>query len=194
MKLAGCLLLVALAPARLSAIELEITYPALERILATQLFTQDGRRYVRGSKTSKCNFAYLENPRINADANRLHVVAHFSGRSARSIFGNCMGFGDDFDLSITAMPYYRDGAIAFRDVRVASLGRDGLYIRAVRAALTQSLSRDFEYHLLDDARRLLEEKRAGAVYAQQLRDFHVAQIRVMPEALVLTIEFRLTVK
>ena len=46
----------ALAPAA-RAVELDLRFGALERILAEQLFTQGGRRYVRGDKTNQCNFA-----------------------------------------------------------------------------------------------------------------------------------------
>ena len=38
-----------------------IAWPAI-----AQVFTEDGRRYVKGSKDKRCNFAYLENPRIGA--------------------------------------------------------------------------------------------------------------------------------
>src|SRR5579863_10112338 len=64
------------------AAEIELRYAALERILADQLFTQEGRHYVRGSRTTKCQFAYLETPHIDSDAGRLRIAARFSGRSA----------------------------------------------------------------------------------------------------------------
>jgi hypothetical protein len=84
--------------------------------------------------------------------------------------------------------------IGFRDVRVESAGRDGFYIRTVRAIMTQSLSRDFQYHLFDDARRVLEEPRPRAPYRQQVQDFRVPQIRVSPQGLILTLEFGLVVR
>jgi hypothetical protein len=43
--------------------EVHISFAALERMLASQIFTDEGRRYVRGSRTEKCNFAWLENRR-----------------------------------------------------------------------------------------------------------------------------------
>ena len=44
------LLLLTLAGPSLAA-ELEIRFGALERIIGEQMFTQEGRRYVRGSRT-----------------------------------------------------------------------------------------------------------------------------------------------
>jgi hypothetical protein len=177
-----------------AAVELAIQFPALERILGQQMFTEEGKRYVRGSKATPCHFAYLEQPKISAESDRLHVQAHFSGKSAADLFGHCIGLGDAFDLAITAVPYYHDGLIGFRDVRVKSLARDGFYIRRVCGAMAQSLSRDFQYRLFDDARRILEEKRPNAPFSQQVRAFQVPRIRVTGDALIVTLEFDLLVK
>ncbi len=190
----SCRLLLLAAVLPLRGAELSIEYPALERILSQQLFTQEGRKYIRGSQTTKCSYAYLESPKIDAEKDRLRVRARFSGRSAGDFFGSCVGLGDWFNLAITAVPYYHNGMIGFRDVRVDSLERDGFYIRRVRSAMTQSLSRDFQYHVFDDAKRILEEKRSSAPYGQQLRDFQVSQIRITPQAVVLTIDFKVIVK
>jgi hypothetical protein len=35
--------------------ELELRYGAIERVIADQLFSQDGRLYVRGNKTTRCS-------------------------------------------------------------------------------------------------------------------------------------------
>ncbi len=59
-----------LLPLCARAVELHLQFGALERLLAEQLFTQEGRRYVRGSQKLGPNgnpFAYLERPRIQGD-------------------------------------------------------------------------------------------------------------------------------
>jgi hypothetical protein len=114
------------------AAELELRFAALERILAEQVFTQDGRHYVRGNKSTRCQFAYLEKPHIDADGARLRVAARFSGRSAIDLLGGCVGLGDSFDLVMTATPVVRAGAIALKDVKVTTT-RESYYIRKVRA-------------------------------------------------------------
>jgi hypothetical protein len=175
------------------AMELRIHYTALQRILADQMFTQDGRRYVRGTPATKCNYAYLENPDLHGDtaSGRLNVKARFSGRSALDLFGRCMGLGDSFDVSITAMPYFHDGAIRFKDVVVESK-KDGFYIRRVLAGLTTTLRSQFAYKVADEAKKILEEKRGN--YSQELSGFQVSDIRATGDALVLTLEFTLAVK
>ena len=94
-------------------------------------------------------------------------------------------------LAITAVPYFQNGAIRFKDVVVESR-KDGLYIRGVRAALASTLRGQFAYQVADDAKRILEEKRTN--YTQELNGFQVSGIRCTGDALVLTLEFTLTVK
>lgn len=121
------------------AADLELRYTALERILADQLFTQDGRRYMRGNPSSHCQFAYLEKPHLDSDAGRLRLKARFSGRSAIDLFGGCVGLGDSFDLTITASPLPHHDSIVLGDVKVTTV-KDSYYIRRVRQALTQSIA------------------------------------------------------
>jgi hypothetical protein len=186
------------------AAEIELRFAALERIIATQLYTQEGRHYVRGSRTTRCQFAYLEAPHIDSENGRLRVRARFSGRSALDLMNRCMGLGDSFDLTITGSPAVRNGTIVLRDVNV-STPRDSYYIRRVRAALLQSISKDFKIEVHDQARRLLEARDdAGAesvpketrepLYKQELATFELGEVKVTPDALVLVVEFKLVVK
>ena len=174
--------------------ELQIEYSAIGKVLAQQVFTQEGRKYVRGDKKQRCNFAYLDHPEISGANGRLNIRAHFTGRSAQNIFGRCVGLGDSFDIQIASRPYYHDGVIALKDVRVESINKDGVYIRMVRAALAYSLGNEFHYRVMDDAKRMLEAPRDPLPISQELRSFKVSEIRVTSDALVLTLDFTLTVK
>lgn len=178
------------------AADLELRYGALERLVAQQLFTQDGRRYVKGTPKAKCQYAYLEAPRFSAldkEAGRLKIAARFSGRSSLDVFGRCVGMGDSFDLTITASPVARKGAIAMDNVQVTTL-RDSFYIRRVRQALTESFSKQFKIDVRDQAKTLLEQPRENATYQQELSSFDLAEVKVTADALVLVVEFKLVVK
>jgi hypothetical protein len=155
----AALLIVAGIPAW--AAELELRYAAIERVIADQLFSQDGRLYVRGNKTTRCKFAYLESPHVGAVNGRLRVSARFSGRTALDMMGACVGLGDSFDFTMIASPIVRNGALAFKEVSV-STPRDSFYIRRVRLALIDSFSHDFKIEVRDQARRLLEQPPAQA--------------------------------
>ena len=180
--------------ARVFAADLELRYSALERMVAAQMFTQDGRRYVKGNQAAKCQYAYLEAPKLSAAGERLQVAARFSGRSAMDLFSRCVGMGDSFDLTITSVPVPRKGAIAFQDTQI-STPKDSYYIRRVRTAMMRSFDREFKIEIRDQARRLLEQPAStGSVYQQELKDLDLTAIRVTPDALVLVVDFKLIVK
>jgi hypothetical protein len=175
------------------AANLELRYGALERLIAQQLFTQDGRRYVRGDAKARCQYAYLEAPHVSSGNGPLKISAKFSGRSALDVFGKCMGMGDSFDLTIIAMPVVRKGAIGMDNVQVNTV-KDSYYIRRVREGVRQSFAKDFKIDVRDQARQLLEQPRANSTVQQELSDFDLNAVRVTGDALVLEIEFKLVVK
>ena len=177
----------------LNAAELELRFAALERIIAAEVFTQDGRRYVRGNRTAKCQYAYLESPRIGSDNGFLRVTARFSGRTALDVFGHCVGLGDSFDLTVTSFPVPRNGAVGLKDVKVTT-EKDSFYIRRVRNALTQAFAKDFKIDIRDQARKIAEQTRENSTYQQELKSFDITEIRVTPDSLVLGIDFHLVVK
>lgn len=176
------------------AAEFRIQFGALERMLGEQVFTQEGRRYVRGSRENKCNFAYLEKPQVRGERGRLVMRAHFTGRSALNLAGQCVGLGGAFDAVITAVPVYRSGAVGLQEVKVASADKSSYYIRRVCAAMEASLARDFRYPLEAEARALLENPGATPAYKREVRGFNVPEIRVADDALVLRMEFEMTIR
>jgi hypothetical protein len=191
--LAMGILLALLASPALPA-DLEIRYSALERMIAAQMFTQEGRRYVRGNQSAKCQYAYLEAPKLTPAGDHLQMAARFSGRSAMDLFSRCVGMGDSFNLTITALPVPRKGGIAFQDTQI-STPKDSYYIRRVRSAMVKSFNQEFKIDIRDQARRLLEQPASSsAAFQQELKDLDLTGIRVTPEALVLVIDFKLVVK
>lgn len=182
------------AAAMAQAVEFRIQFGALERMLAEQVFTQEGRRYVRGNRGNKCNFAYLEKPQVRGDNGRLLMRAHFTGRAALNLVGQCVGLGDAFDAVITAVPVYRNGAVGLQEVKVVSAGKTSYYIRKVCAAMEASLSRDFKYPLEREAQQLLESPGATPQYKREVRKFNVPDIRVAADALVLSVDFEMTIR
>ena len=176
------------------AVDLKIQFGALERMLGEQVFTQDGRRYVHGTATTKCNFAYLEKPSVQGDGGKLRFRARFTGRSALNMFGQCVGLGDAFTVTITAAPIYKDGSIGLTQVTAASEDHTGFYVRNVCVALSSSLGRDFKYPIAAAAKSALEDPGPQPGYKRELRNFQVTGIRVADDALVLSLDFELTVK
>jgi hypothetical protein len=66
--------------------------------------------------------------------------------------------GDSFDVSITAMPYFQNGAIRFTDVVVDTKNMASTSAVCGRS-LTSTLRSQFAYKVADDATKILPEKR-----------------------------------
>jgi hypothetical protein len=131
---------------------------------------------------------------VRGEGGRLRIKARFTGRSALNVAGQCVGLGDAFDVVITALPVYKSGVIALQEVKVSSEGKSGYYIRRVCEAMQASLVRDFKYALEPEAQKMLEAPGTQPGYKREVRKFTVPDIRVTNDALVLQVDFELTVK
>lgn len=110
--------------------------------MAEQVFTQEGRRYVSGDRAHRCDYAYLETPRVGEWNGLLIIKARFSGRKAFDVLGRCVGLGDEIDLTIAATPVVKRGVLTLADVKVDTGGKNS-FSRRVSAALRDSLERQF---------------------------------------------------
>jgi hypothetical protein len=194
LRLARLAALMALVACVARADEIRLQFGALERMMASEVFTQEGRRYVKGNQKTRCNFAYLEHPQFYSKDGRLVFRALFSGRSALNMFRQCVGLGDAFTVVVSATPAYRQGNIWLDNVTVTSDGKTGFYIRRVCAAMATTLSHEFHYPLAATAQQALENPNVQPDYHRELRNFRVSNIYVTSDALVLTVDFQLTVK
>ncbi|MEO5923619.1 MAG: hypothetical protein ABIR70_07310 [Bryobacteraceae bacterium] len=175
------------------AVDLEIRFGVLERLIGEQMFTADGRRYVQGSKDERCRYAFLEKPRLSAVGDRLQLKVNFTGKTALGMFGKCVGVGDAFELTVTAKPISKNGEVDFEQF-VVSTPRDSFYIRRVRAVLVETLNKNFQLNIMQQARKLIEAPQQTGKFQQEIRDISMSGVRVAPDSLVLAIDFRVIVK
>jgi hypothetical protein len=220
MRLAWVALFVSVfSPNLVPAAELELRFGALERIIGQQVFTQEGRLYVRGSASTKCKFAFIEKPHVGGENGFLRVTGRFSGRTAIDVLGRCVGLGDSFDFTMLATPVVRDGALGLTDVNI-NTPRDSFYIRKVREAMVQSIARGFRVDVQSQANRLLDQAPGTpeppgasppgtalpgtappgtppqdvALFQRELTSFQLRNVRATADGIVLDVDFHLIVK
>lgn len=176
-------------------VELHLSFRMLETVIREQLFSTEGRKYVRGSPAAKCSFAYLESPQISEAAGRLVLRARFTGRSGMDFLGRCVGTGDSFDVVILATPYADQTLLRLKDVVAEPAdGRKTLYARRVSEALAAELPRQLQFDLAPAAKRILEAPSPDFPYTRTLTAFHVPRVFMLPEAVVVALSFRLRVE
>lgn len=187
-------LLLASAWPALAQVELHLTFGVLEKVIGAQVFTEEGRKYVKGGKDKRCSFAYLENPRLSEAGGHLVVRAKFSGRSAMTVFGQCVGLGDSFDVVVRMTPYAEKSLLRIREVAVTSDGKRGMYARAVCNQLAATIPRVLTYDFAPDFKRALEAEQPGVPFQKKVDDLIVQAISVSKEALVLQLGLKLTIR
>jgi hypothetical protein len=176
------------------AAELRIYFTAVQKILSQQVFTQDGRKYVRGSAKSKCGFVFIDNPRLGESKGLLSLKTHVTARTGWELFGACIGPGDTFDLSIEGKPYYKDGAIRLGDVSVATVDKGSWYSRRIRDAFARNFPKYFEYKVYDDLKSTIEKGQPKGPFSLELGAMQVPRIRVMDDSVILELDFSLAVR
>lgn len=188
------ILLLFLLPLLAQAIELEIRFPLLEQQLANQLFTQDGKRYVKGDPKSHCNFAYLAKPRFAGRDGKLVIRATFTGRSSLDVFGKCVGFGDSFEFEVLSGLETKDGTLLLVDPRVRILSKDSFYSRQVAKALQTSIRDAVKYPIREELRKLLAAASSSSAYKISLKKLEIRSLSIQADALVVDLDTRFLVE
>lgn len=177
----------------LPALELQIRYPLLERQLSQQLFTQDGRRYVKGSAANRCNFAYLASPRFSSRDGQLLITAQFSGRSSLDLLGKCVGFGDSFEFEVLSGLATDKGTLRILNPQVRILSRDTFYSRQVAKALQRSVGDVIRYPIREEIQKLLVAASANSPYRIQIPDVAIRSVSILPDSLLIEVDARFVV-
>jgi hypothetical protein len=188
------LLFILALPLHLAAIEIEIRFSLLESLLAKQLFTEDGKRYVRGDAKNRCNFAYLADPHFSSRDSQLLIRARFTGRSSMDVFGKCLGFGDSFEFEVLSQLTTRAGTLLLDKPQVQILSRDTFYSRKVLKALQASIGDAVRYPLRDEIRKLLETGSANTPYKISIPKIEIRSVQILKDSLLVDVDTRFLVE
>lgn len=176
----------------LRAAEVRITTGAIERVISTQFFTTAHQRhYLSGDENSKCDYAYLESPRATARNGRIFATVGLRTRKATEVFGNCVGPGDSRDITLSALPFFDNGALGLKDIQVDSIsglnfpGAENL----IRSFLGNSLPSTFRYDFRADLQNSLATAGASQGVRLSLAEFTVRGIRADANLIVCSFDF-----
>jgi hypothetical protein len=99
------------------ASELILEHTAIEKTLKRDVFNAKGGRYHLVDPTT-CAYSYLESPQVSIGGGRLKIKSHFISQVASQIGGECVGTSDEFDITISGRPVYRNDKLVMDDVKV----------------------------------------------------------------------------
>ncbi len=179
---AGCLMLVAAAPAR--AIDVKVTPDALERTLKAQLFSgADGRYYLRGSATAACP-VYAEQPKVTFRDDRIWVHVHTRAKLGTSVRGSCVGVTLTTDADVSFVPEAEGESIGFRDARVENLSESRELNFLLVPFLSRKLPQEMKVNAAELIRKLLNQSLPSTGYTITLDELKLHSMQVDHGALV----------
>ena len=111
------LILIASASAAAAASELILEHTAIEKTLKRDIFNAKGGRYHLVDPTT-CAYSYLESPQVSIATGRLRIKSHFISQVASQVGGECVGTSDEFDITVSGRPVYRNDKLLMDDVKV----------------------------------------------------------------------------
>jgi hypothetical protein len=194
-KLALALSAVALATATAPAhaIEIKVSTEALERTLNKQLFTDNGRYYLRGKPGAAC-FAYAEDPKVSLNGDRVvvHIKAH--ARLGTSLHGACLGVGLNTEADVSVVPVAEGESIGFRDARIEHLSESRELNFFLEPFLSRKLPQQMKVNAADLLRQLLSQSTETTGYQILLDDLKIHSMQVQGPTLAVDFDGNLSVR
>ncbi len=177
----------------LEAAVLEVSYSSLQQMIVRQVMTEGGRYYMEGDLSSKCRFAFIQEPQVDSAGGRLRITALFAGRAALEVGDRCVGPGDNFNLEISGIPAYAEGELFLADLKIEA--QDSAYFKIVSPLIERSLREKLRYPLrerLDKAAAWVSSSTGTAGIAMD--SIQIESIAVEETSLQLNFDFSLSVK
>lgn len=171
------------------SIEIRTAWETLETTLEREVFKDERRYYL---EKADCTYALLERPELSAHNGRIFFQAHFSGRLATRVFGECIGPGEAFNVLFSGQPHVKGENLQLRDLRIedvdSNLFRD-ILVDFLDDQLPQiislNLGRELRYHL--------EKVNATSRYRVQLIELEIRDLRAEPHHLIMNVALKLDV-
>jgi hypothetical protein len=189
LALLACLLL----PCCARAIEIKVSAKALERTLIQQLFTADGRYYIRGDAHSAC-FVYAEDPKVSFNTDRIvvHVKAH--AKLGEAMGSECLGVRLNTEADVSVVPDAQGESIGFRDPRIEKMSESKELNFLLVPFLSRKLPQQMKINAADLVRQLLATSTQSTGYDIKLEEMKIHSMQVAGDDLVVDLDGGLTVR
>ncbi len=170
-----------------SGAELVLQKPVVQRVVANNLFSNNGRWYLLND--NDCNYAYLESPQIELAEGRLVLRAHLSSRFGGQAPWGCFGGGFASNVVVSGVPQGSGGRLALRDIqlRIEDEATAAVF-NLVQANAAAQLPRVLEI----DVRDLMTRQLSGTTpYSLTLEALQIQAVNTSASGITIVFDFRL---
>jgi hypothetical protein len=180
--------LLAVTSVTATASDLALGPNSIQRLIAEQMFTQQGRWYLVDN--GPC-YAYLERPKTRLREGRLILDAHLSGRIGIQMGDGCAGSQIGTNITLSAKPVAKGSSLLLDDIRVDrvedSSSRDVLDV--IRQIAPQALPKTFSLDVLT----FLRNKSVGTGgFPVTVAQFRILNAQTLRDAVVISFDISLT--
>jgi hypothetical protein len=181
-------ILTAVGSVAAAASDLSLGPASIQKIVAEQLFNQEGRWYLVDN--GPC-YAYFDRPKTHLTDGRLILNAHLSARIGLQIGGNCAGTDMASNVTISARPVGKGSSLTLEDIRFDRVedgaSRDAL--NAIQQIAPEALPKAFSFDLL----ALVKDKSIRAVGVPvTVSQFRILTTETRRDAVRITYDMSLT--
>ena len=180
--------LAALASAGAMASDLSLGPASIQKIVAEQLFNQQGRWYLVDN--GPC-YAYFDRPKTHLTEGRLVLNAHLSARIGVQIGDTCAGSDMAANVTISAKPVGKASSLTLDDIRIDhvddSASRDALNV--IQQIAPQALPKAFSFDVLSIVR---SKSISAAGVPVTVAQFRILNTQTRRDAVVITFDLSLT--
>jgi hypothetical protein len=171
-----------------AASDLSLGPSSIQKIVAEQLFNQNGRWYLVDN--GPC-YAYFDHPKTHLTEGRLILNAHLSARLGIQIGDNCAGTDMASNVTLSARPVGKGSSLTLEDIRFDrvddSASRDA--INAIQQIAPEALPKAFSFDLL----ALVKDKSISAVGVPvTVSQFRILTTETRRDAVKITYDMSLT--
>ncbi len=138
-----------------TASELILEHTAIEKTLKRDVYNGKGNRY-HLVEPSTCSYSYLENPQVNIAAGRMRIKSHFVSQVASKVGNECEGASDEFDVTVSGRPVYRNEKLVMEDVRLDD-ATNALWRNVLEVFIKSAGPRVLEVNLKEAIQRMFKD-------------------------------------
>jgi hypothetical protein len=180
--------LAALISAGATASVLSLGPASIQKIVAEQLFNQQGRWYLMDN--GPCH-AYFDRPKTHLVEGRLVLDAHLSARIGVQVGDNCAGSDMAANVTISAKPVGKASSLTLDEIRIDhvddSSSRDALNV--IQQIAPQVLPKAFSFDVLS----IVRSKSISAVgIPVTVAQFRILNTQTGRDAVVITFDLSLS--
>jgi hypothetical protein len=185
-------IVVAAAPAAAAGpfSELTIHNTAIQKMLMSELFIDEGRYHLLPQ--TACQYAYVDSPAVTLSKGRVRIKARVSGKVAMEVGDQCVGTrADVVQVAISAKPVFSGEKLVLTDIRVDEISNES-YRVLLQQFLASAIPRAITIDVREGLQRILADRQS--TYEVVVDRLSVTDITAENDKLHLALTFALTAR